>query len=136
MAAPGRASAHSRSRRLTIPVTRPSRTIGIRFSARSSIRLAASATVASSGRAPPAVSWLARGVRQELQHLVGVGKRRCGSCETIQLRETSGDLSGSGSETHQHFSPTGASCRHSLLLDPDVRIGIDLHKRLFLLVTA
>jgi hypothetical protein len=38
--------------------------------------------------------------------------------DLIQLRETPGNLSGSGSETHQHFSPTGASCCYSLLLDP------------------
>jgi hypothetical protein len=55
---------------------------------------------------------------------------------TIQLRETSGNLSGSGSGTHQHFSPADATCCHSLLLDPDARIGIDLHKRLFLLVSG
>ena len=55
---------------------------------------------------------------------------------TIQLRETSGNLSGSGSETHQHFSPADANCCQSLLLDPDAMIGIDLHKRLFLLVTG
>jgi hypothetical protein len=54
----------------------------------------------------------------------------------IQLRETPGNLSGSGSETHQHFWPTGATCCQSLLLDPDATIGIDLHKRLFLLVTG
>jgi hypothetical protein len=54
--------------------------------------------------------------------------------DTIKLRETSGNLSGSESETHQHFCPTGASCCYSLLLDPDATIGNDLHKRLFLLV--
>jgi hypothetical protein len=54
--------------------------------------------------------------------------------DTIQLRETPGNLSGSGSETHQHFSPTGANCCQSLLLDPDAMISIDLHKWLFLLV--
>jgi hypothetical protein len=53
---------------------------------------------------------------------------------TIQSRETSGNLSGSGSETHQHFSPADANCCYSLLLDPDATIRIDLHKRLFLLV--
>jgi hypothetical protein len=58
------------------------------------------------------------------------------SQETIQLRETPGNLSGSGSETHQHFSPADATCCQSLLLDPDATIGIDLHKRLFLLVTG
>jgi hypothetical protein len=60
----------------------------------------------------------------------------CRSCGTIQSRETPGNLSGSGSETHQHFSPAGASCCYSLLLDPDDTIGIDLHKWLFLLVTG
>jgi hypothetical protein len=55
---------------------------------------------------------------------------------TIKLRETSGNLSGSGSETHQHFYPAGANCCYSLLLDPDATISIDLHKRLFLLVTG
>jgi hypothetical protein len=52
------------------------------------------------------------------------------------LRETPGNLSGAGSETHQDFSPTDASRCHSLLLDPDATISIDLRKRLFLLVTA
>jgi hypothetical protein len=52
------------------------------------------------------------------------------------LRETPGNLSGSGSETHQHFSPADANCCQSLLLDPDATIGIDLRKRLFLLVTG
>jgi hypothetical protein len=51
------------------------------------------------------------------------------------LRETPDNLSGSGSETHQHFAPADANCCQSLLLDPDATIGIDLHKRLFLLVT-
>jgi hypothetical protein len=51
------------------------------------------------------------------------------------LRETPGNLSGSGSETHQHFAPADANCCQSLLLDPHARIGIDLRKRLFLLVT-
>jgi hypothetical protein len=59
-----------------------------------------------------------------------------GGRDQIQLRETPGNLSGSGSETHQHFSPADASCCQSLLLDPDATIGIDLHKRLFLLVTG
>jgi hypothetical protein len=59
-----------------------------------------------------------------------------GARDTIQLRETPGNLSGSRSETHQHLYPTGANCCYSLLLDPDATIGIDLHKRLFLLVTG
>jgi hypothetical protein len=52
------------------------------------------------------------------------------------LRETPGNLSGSASETHQHFSPADANCCQSLLLDPDATIGIDLHKWLFLLVSG
>jgi hypothetical protein len=46
------------------------------------------------------------------------------------------NLSDSRPETHQHYLPAGASCCQSLLLDPDATIGIDLHKRLFLLVTG
>ena len=45
-------------------------------------------------------------------------------------------LSGSRLRTHQHWSPAGANCCQSLLLDPDATIGIDLHKGLFLLVTG
>jgi hypothetical protein len=45
------------------------------------------------------------------------------------------NLSDSRPETHQHFSPADANCCHSLLLDPDATISIDLHKWLFLLVT-
>jgi hypothetical protein len=56
--------------------------------------------------------------------------------DTIKLRETPGNLSGSEAGTHQHFSPTDANCCYSLLLDPDATIGIDLHKRLFLLVNG
>jgi hypothetical protein len=59
-----------------------------------------------------------------------------GGRDTIQLRETPGDLSGSGSETHQHLPPADANCCHSLLLDPNAMVGIDLRKRLFLLVTG
>ena len=73
----------------------------------------------------------------------GIGGELGGRCrpldrgrDTIQLRETPGNLSGSGSETHQHFPPADASCCYSLLFDPDATIGIDLHKRLFLLVTG
>jgi hypothetical protein len=59
-----------------------------------------------------------------------------GGRDQIQLRETPGDLSGSGSGTHQHLSPADANCCYSLLLDPDATIRIDLRKRLFLLVTG
>jgi hypothetical protein len=52
------------------------------------------------------------------------------------LRETSGNLSGSESGTHQDFAPADANCCYSLPLDPDATIGIDLRKRLFLLVTG
>jgi hypothetical protein len=45
-------------------------------------------------------------------------------------------LSGFRLRTHQHFSPADANCCQSLLLDPDATIGIDLHKRLFLLVSG
>jgi hypothetical protein len=75
---------------------------------------------------PPGVGWRAWGRRRPLDR----GR------DQIQLRETSGDLSGSGSETHQHLSPAGASCCQSLLLDPDARIVIDLREWLFLLVTG
>jgi hypothetical protein len=46
------------------------------------------------------------------------------------------NLSDSCPKTHQHFSPADASCCQSLPLDPDAMIGIDLHKRLFLLVNG
>jgi hypothetical protein len=45
-------------------------------------------------------------------------------------------LSDSRLGTHQHWSPADANCCQSLLLDPDATIGIDLHRRLFLLVTG
>jgi hypothetical protein len=47
-----------------------------------------------------------------------------------------GQFVGFSLETHQHCAPAGANCCQSLLLDPDAMIGIDLHKRLFLLVTG
>jgi hypothetical protein len=40
------------------------------------------------------------------------------------LRETPVNLSALGSETHQHFSPTGANCCYSLLLDPHATIRL------------
>jgi hypothetical protein len=54
----------------------------------------------------------------------------------VSTRDEPVNLSGSQLRTHQHWSPAGASCCHSLLLDPDATIGIDLHKWLFLLVTG
>jgi hypothetical protein len=45
-------------------------------------------------------------------------------------------LSDSCPETHQHCSPADANFCHSLLLDPDATIAIDLRKWLFLLVTG
>jgi hypothetical protein len=39
-------------------------------------------------------------------------------------------------ETHEHYLPAGAYYCHSLLLDQDATMGIDLRKRLFLLVTG
>jgi hypothetical protein len=36
------------------------------------------------------------------------------------------NLSDSRPETHQHWPPADADCCHSLLLNPDVIIGIDL----------
>jgi hypothetical protein len=46
------------------------------------------------------------------------------------------NLSDSRPETHQHCSPADANCCRSLLLDPVATMGNDLHKRLFLLVSA
>jgi uncharacterized protein YbjT (DUF2867 family) len=54
----------------------------------------------------------------------------------VEPRDEPVHLSDSRPETHQHWSPAGANCCYSLLLDPDATIGIDLHKRLFLLVTG
>src|SRR4029453_14538737 len=54
----------------------------------------------------------------------------------LATRDEPVNLSESGLGTHQHWSPAGANCCQSLLLDPDAMIGIDLHKRLFLLVTG
>jgi hypothetical protein len=51
-------------------------------------------------------------------------------------RDERARLSGSHFETHQHWSPAGANCCQSLLLDPDATISIDLRKLLFLLVTG
>jgi hypothetical protein len=51
-------------------------------------------------------------------------------------RDERARLSGSHFETHQHWSPAGANCCQSLLLDPYAMISIDLHKWLFLLVTG
>jgi hypothetical protein len=55
----------------------------------------------------------------------------------VSTRDEPVNLSGSRPEAHQHRSPAGASCCcQSLLLDPNAMIRIDLHKRLFLLVTG
>jgi hypothetical protein len=66
----------------------------------------------------------------------------CAKCvsdpaDTVRsTREEPVHLSDSLPETHQHCSPAGANCCHSLLLDPDATIKIDLRKRLFLLVSG
>jgi hypothetical protein len=57
-------------------------------------------------------------------------------CCMPEPRDAPINLSDSRPETHQHRLPAGATCCQSLLLDPDATIGIDLHKRLFLLVTG
>jgi hypothetical protein len=54
----------------------------------------------------------------------------------VEPRDEPVNLSDSPPETHQHWSPADASCCHSLPLDPDATIRIDLRKRLFLLVTG
>jgi hypothetical protein len=48
-----------------------------------------------------------------------------GGRDTIQLRETPGNLSGSGSETHQHFSPADAiaATRFFLTMDALYRLS-------------
>jgi hypothetical protein len=51
-------------------------------------------------------------------------------------RDGPANLSHSYSESHQHWPPADANCCQSLLLDPDATMSIDLHKRLFLLVTG
>jgi hypothetical protein len=51
-------------------------------------------------------------------------------------RDASVDLSDSSPEPHQHWWPAGANCCQSLLLDSDATIGVDLRKRLFLLVSG
>jgi hypothetical protein len=56
--------------------------------------------------------------------------------ERLPPRDERARLSDSRLETHQHGSPTDANYCHSLLLDPDATISIDLSKRLFLLVTG
>jgi hypothetical protein len=66
------------------------------------------------------------------QRRSGAGQPENGQAST---RDEPVNLSGSRFGTHQHCSPAGATCCQSLLLDPDATIGIDLHKRLFLLVT-
>jgi hypothetical protein len=74
--------------------------------------------------------------RQAGQQSADRALRLDGGRDAIQLRETPGNLSGSGSETHQHLPPAGATCCQSLLLDPNAIIRIDLHRWLFLLVSG
>jgi hypothetical protein len=57
-------------------------------------------------------------------------------CATVSTRDEPVNLSDSCPDTHQHCSPADANCCQSLLLDPNAMIGMDLHKRLFLLVTG
>jgi hypothetical protein len=68
------------------------------------------------------------------------GQRRSGADQPengqASTRDEPVNLSGSQLRTHQHRSPADANCCQSLLLDPDATIGIDLHKRLFLLVNG
>jgi hypothetical protein len=52
------------------------------------------------------------------------------------LRETPGNLPGSDQKLISILRQPMLNCCQSLLLDPDATISIDLHKRLFLLVTG
>jgi hypothetical protein len=69
-----------------------------------------------------------------------VGRLRQSVTGTLALHVSTRDepvhLSDSCPKTDQQCTPADANCCHSLLLDPDATIGIDLHKRLFLLVTG
>jgi hypothetical protein len=60
---------------------------------------------AGSGRPSAALAHLA-----SLESLEGAAVLLTVAATKIQLRETPGNLSGSGSETHQHFSPADANC--------------------------
>jgi hypothetical protein len=72
--------------------------------------------------------------------ILGLGRLRERISGPLALHASTRDepvhLSGSRPVTHQHWSPADATCCQSLLLDPDATMLIDLHKRLFLLVTG
>jgi hypothetical protein len=100
--------------------------------------------VATEVTAPVVATRRSAGLPLHLEHL----PERLGSTPSIRLlfqgqqfrrqptRDQPVNLSGSRLRTHQHWSPADATCCQSLLLDPDATISIDLHKRLFLLVTG
>jgi hypothetical protein len=77
----------------------------------------------------------------EQPHMNGHFERTPEPCEGpltphASTRDAPVNLSDFHLRTHQHRTPARAHCCHSLLLDPDATIGIDLHKWLFLLVTG
>ena len=72
--------------------------------------------------------------------ILGLGRLRERISGPLALHASTRDepvnLSGSRPETHQHWSPAGANCCQSLLLDPNAKIDIDLRQPLFLLVNG
>jgi hypothetical protein len=70
--------------------------------------------------------------------VVGRLREECLGALAVQAstRDEPVHLSDSRPETHQHCPPADANCCHSLLLDPNAMIRIDLRKWLFLLVTG
>jgi hypothetical protein len=54
----------------------------------------------------------------------------------LAARDEPVNLSDSRLRTHQDWLPADANRCQSLLLDPDATIDIDLHRRLFLLVSG
>jgi hypothetical protein len=82
--------------------------------------------------------WVAtRTPRRAVYHSLVVGRLREECLGTFgaaraSTRDEPVNSSDSPPETQQHCSPADASCCHSLLLDPDATIDIDLRKRLFL----
>jgi hypothetical protein len=97
-----------------------------RSSPNSGHRTAPDPTIATRTHGPLAPNPLVVGRLHE--ECFGLGTPRLARDEPV-------NLSDSRPETHQHCSPADVTCCYSLLLDPDATIGIDLHKRLFLLVT-